>query len=127
LGGTLLLAAPYFWANQGAAMPLALFLLLLAAALSSRAPTIARLLARAAVWVRADSALGVALLALLLLWEERRVPWRYALAAGAVIVAGVGLAWIYYGSPLPNTLGRKTPMAGAAPGGWGGVRVSLWA
>jgi hypothetical protein len=125
LGGTLLLAAPYFWANQGAAMPLALFLLLLAAALSPRSLTAAGLLAGAAVWVRPDTALGVALLALLLLWEERRVPWRYVLAAGAVIAAGIGLAWAYYGSPLPNTLGAKTEMAAATPGSWSGLRFWL--
>jgi hypothetical protein len=121
LGGTLLLASSYFWLNQGAAAPLVLFLLLLAAAASERSETAAGLLAGAAAWVRPDAVLGVGLLALLLS-GRRRLPWRYALAAGCVVAAGVGLAWVYFGSPLPNTLGAKTDMAAATPGSWAGLR-----
>ncbi len=124
LGGTLLLASSYFWLNQGAAAPLVLLLLLSAAALAERSETAAGLLAGAAVWVRPDAALGAGLLALLLA-GRRRLPWRYALAAGCVVAAGLGLAWVYFGSPLPNTLGAKLDMAGATPGSWAGLR--FWA
>ncbi|HEY2291958.1 MAG TPA: hypothetical protein VGM86_14760 [Thermoanaerobaculia bacterium] len=121
LGGSLLLVSSYFWLNQGAAGPLVLFLLLLAAALSERSEAVAGLLAGAAAWVRPDAMLGVALLALLLT-RGKRLPWRYILAAGGVVAAGVGLAWLYFGSPLPNTLGAKTDMAAATPGSWVGLR-----
>ncbi len=124
LGGTLLLASSYFWLNQGAAAPLVLLLLLSAAALSERSEAAAGLLAGAAVWVRPDAALGAGLLALLLA-GRRRLPWRYALAAGCGVAAGLGLAWVYFGSPLPNTLGAKLDMAGATPGSWAGLR--FWA
>jgi hypothetical protein len=125
LGGSLLLVAPYFWVNQGAAMPLVLLLLLLAATVSERSPAVAGLIAGAAAWARPDAALGVALLGLIILYETRRIPWRYALAAGCVLAAGVGLAWVYYGSPMPNTLGAKTDMAAATPDSWTGLRFWL--
>ncbi len=125
LGGSLLVSSAYFWTNQGAAAPLAALLLVSAALLSARLPAAAGLLAGAAVWVRPDAGLGLALLALILLWEGKRVPWRFLLAAGGVVAAGVGLAWIYYGSPLPNTFGAKTDMAAATPGSWSGVRFWL--
>jgi hypothetical protein len=125
LGGSLLLIAPYFWANQGAAMPLVLLLLLLAATVSERSPAVAGLIAGAAVWARPDAALGVALLGAIILYETRRIPWRYVLAAGCVLAAGVGLAWVYYGSPVPNTLGAKADMAAATPDSWTGLRFWL--
>ncbi len=122
LGGSLLLTSSYVWGNHGAAMPLVLLLLLSSAKLVARNPIGAGLLAGAAVWVRPDAALGVVLLALLLLFEGKRVPWRYVLAAGCVIAAGLVLAWLYFGSPLPNTLGAKTDMAAATPSSWTGLR-----
>jgi hypothetical protein len=125
LGGSLLVSCAYFWANQGAAMPLAALLLVSAALLAARFPAAAGLLAGAAAWVRPDAGLGVALLTLILLWAGKRVPWRFVLTAGVVVAAGIGLAWIYYGSPLPNTFGAKTDMAAATPGSWSGLRFWL--
>jgi arabinofuranosyltransferase len=121
LGGSLLMASSYVWGNHGAAAPLALLLLLLAARLAEQRMTAAGVLAGIAVWVRPDAVLGVALLALIL-WRGKRVPWRFAVAAGCVIAAGAGLAWLYFGSPLPNTLGAKLDMATAAADSWSGMR-----
>jgi hypothetical protein len=121
LGGSLLLASSYVWGNHGAAAPLALLLLLQAAKLASRSMVFAGILAGAAVWVRPDAALGVALLALIL-WRGKRLPWRFAVAAGCVIAAGAGLAWLYFGSPLPNTIGAKLDMATATADSWSGAR-----
>jgi hypothetical protein len=125
LGGTLLVASSYLWANLGAAVPLAILLLLLAAMLAARSAAAAGLLAGAAAWVRPDAGLGVALLAVILVIETRRVPWRFLLAAGCVVAAGIGLAWLYFGQPLPNTFGAKADMAAATPDSWSGLRFWL--
>ena len=124
LGGSLLVASSYLWVNEGAAAPLALLLLLLSAMLAKRSLAAAGLVAGAAVWVRPDAGLGVLLLALILL-EGKKVPWRFLLASGCVIAAGLGLAWLYFGHPLPNTLGAKTDMATATPNSWAGLRFWL--
>ncbi len=122
LGGSLLLISSYVWGNHGAAAPLVLLLLLMSAKLAERRMIISGLLAGAAVWVRPDAAIGVALLALILFWKDKRLPWRFVLASGAVIAAGLLLAWLYFGSPLPNTIGAKTDMAKAAANPWSGAR-----
>ena len=113
-GGTLLLLSSLVWANNGAAAPLVLLLLLLGARLADRHPVAAGLLAGFAVWVRPDAALGAALLALLRWIELRRLPRRFGLAAGAVVILGAVLAWSYFGAVAPNTLGAKIEMAEAA-------------
>lgn len=114
LGGTLLVSSSLLWANNGAAAPTALFLLLGGAAAADRRPWLAGMLAGLAVAVRPDAGVGVALLGLLLLHEGRRLPWRYGLAAAATILTAALLAWGWFGSPWPNTLGAKIEMAQAA-------------
>lgn len=118
LGGSLLVSSSLMWSNNGAAAPVALFLLLVAALLLERRPTaaglLAGLLAGLAVWVRPDAALGAGLLGALVFWQDRRLPWRYALAALAVVLVGAGLAWGYFGSVLPGTLAAKVDMAQAS-------------
>lgn len=128
LGGTLVVSSSYLWMNQGAGVFLAVLLLLLAARLGERSPWAAGLLAGAAVWMRPDAVVGVALLGLLLWIERRRLPWAYALAGAAVIAAGALAAWAYFGSALPNTLAAKHAMAAVIPTGsegWAGGR--FWA
>ncbi len=122
LGGSLLLISSYIWGNHGAAAPLVLLLLLLSAKLSQDHMLAAGLLAGAAVWVRPDAAIGVALLALVIFWKDKRLPWRFVLASGCVVAAGLLFAWLYFGSPLPNTIGAKTDMAKAAANSWSGAR-----
>lgn len=118
-GGSLLLLSSFLWINNGAAAPLALLLLLAAAALADRRPPVscylAGCLAGCAVWVRPDSGVGVALLAVLLLLATRRLPWRFAVAALAVAALGALCAASYFGTALPNTLGAKIEMAEANP------------
>jgi hypothetical protein len=124
LGGSLLLISSYVWGNHGAAAPLVLLLLLLAAKLAPDRMGLAGVLAGAAVWVRPDAGLGVALLALILA-REKRIPWRFVFVSGGVIAAGLLLAALYFGSPLPNTLGAKTDMAEATANSWSGLRFWL--
>ena len=126
IGGTLVVGSSWMWVNQGAGAFPALFLLLLAARLGGERPWLAGLLAGAAVWMRPDALCGVALLGLLLWIEPRRIPWRFVLAALLTIGAGVGAAWLWFGTALPNTLGAKAAMAAAAPGtAWAGP-VRFW-
>ena len=117
LGGTLLLASSYVWTNHGSAATLVLALLAGAALASRRRPALAGLLAGAAAWCRPDALAGAALLGILVWWEERRFPRRYALAAGAVIAAGLLAAWAWFGTPLPETAAAKRADAFAATGG----------
>ena len=117
LGGTLVLASSYVWTNHGSAATLVLALLAAAALASRRRPALAGLLAGAAAWCRPDALAGAALLGLLVWWEERRFPRRYALAAGAVVAAGLLAAWTWFGTPLPETAAAKRADAFAATGG----------
>jgi hypothetical protein len=126
VGGTLLVGSSWMWVNQGAGAFPTLFLLLLGARIADRRPAVAGLLAGAAVWMRPDALAGIALLGLLLWIEKRRLPWRYALVALAMVCAGAGAAWLWFGTALPNTLGAKAAMAAAAPGtSWAGP-VRFW-
>jgi hypothetical protein len=120
LGGTLVMGSTAIWVCHGAAAPVALALLLTAAVLASRHPETAGLLAGAAVWLRPDAALGVLVLSLLLWRERRRLPLRFATAAGLVIAAGAVWAWWYFGSPVPSTLAAKRAMARWRPEVWSG-------
>ncbi len=120
-GGTLVLTSPYLWTAQGSG-PLFALLLLLASArlagrrdLGSRREVPAGIVAGLAFWCRPDAALGVALLGLLLLRERRRLPWVWAAAAGAVMLAGCAAAFAAFGTLLPNTLAAKRAYAAFEP------------
>lgn len=126
LGGTLLLSWSQIWVSLGAGGPLFLSLLTAAAlgleaSPSTRRRVVAGALAGLAVWVRPDAAAGVGILGLLSWWRERRPPVAFGSTAAAVIAAGAGAVWGYYGSLLPQTLKAKqiamaafTPDSGAA-------------
>jgi arabinofuranosyltransferase len=116
----LTVAAPLLWACQGSAGLPQLLLLALAVGLADRSELGAGLLAGAAVWLRQDGVLGVALLGLLLLLERRRLPWRFALGAGLVILVGLAGAGLYFGQLLPNTLAAKRAIAP-----WGSIATGL--
>ncbi|HZI63717.1 MAG TPA: hypothetical protein VFE44_03000 [Thermoanaerobaculia bacterium] len=107
VAGCLLVTASGFWVLQGSETPLALLLLLTGAALARRAPGLAGASAGLAVWLRPEAALGAALLVLLRWREARRPPWRLALVAGAVVAAGILLAWLWFGDIVPATLRAK--------------------
>jgi len=118
-GGTLALASSFLWVCHGAAAPMVLLCLLAAASLDGETPRgqiAAGLLAGAAVWLRPAAAVGTAILGLLLWRERRRLPWRYGVAAAAVIAIGLDLASRTFGSALPQTGIAKHAMAAAAAG-----------
>lgn len=120
-GGSLLVGSSYLWAQQGGEGIPMLALLLGAARLGTQRPALAGLLAGLAVWFRPEAGLGVFFLCLLLLAEERRVPWRLGLAAAGTMLLGVLAAWWYFGSPLPNTLAAKQAIASRLLGSWSGL------
>lgn len=105
--GTLMLCCGFIWISRGSAQPLAVLLLATAAVAARRRPWLAGLLAGFAVWMRPEAGLGVGVLGVMLWIEDRRLPWRYGVAAAAVILAGLGLAQLYFGTPIPNTLAAK--------------------
>ena len=126
VGGTLVLGASYVWANAGSASSAVLALLAGSALLLPRRPGAAGALAGLAVWYRPDAVLGVAALGVLTWSERRRAPWRWALVAGGVIVLGVVAAWLWFGSPVPETLEAKRIMAESRPAPWTGPE-RFWA
>ncbi|MFN3373352.1 MAG: hypothetical protein ACK44M_07305 [Chloroflexus sp.] len=71
----------------------------------------------ALVWLRPDGVLTGPLALLLLMidlgnWRDwRRWPWVAALVWASIVAAGLGLAWLVYGAPLPVTLYAKQQQA----------------
>lgn len=71
----------------------------------------------ALVWLRPDGVLTGPLALLLLMidhgnWRDwRRWPWVAALMWASIVAAGLGLAWLVYGAPLPVTLYAKQQQA----------------
>lgn len=129
VGGTLVVGSTFLWLNQGSAGATVLALLAGSAVAAERRPVTAGLLAGLAVWFRPDAALGVLILGLLL-WASadrgRRLPWRWGLAAAGVILAGVLVAWLWFGTLLPGTLHAKQVMADARETSWAGPTL-FWA
>lgn len=113
VGGTLLLGSSYTWLANGSASVPALVLLVASASLVHRRPATSGVLAALAAWYRPDALLGVAILGALAWIERRRAPWRWAVAAGAVLALGLLAAGLWFGSVLPNTLEAKRIMAEA--------------
>lgn len=126
VGGTLVLGASYVWVNAGSASSSVLALLAGSAFLVERRPGAAGALAGLAVWYRPDAVLGVAALGLLAWLDRRRPPWRWALVAGAVVLLGLAAAWLWFGSPIPETLEAKRVMADSRPASWAGPE-RFWA
>ncbi len=125
LGGVLFLSSPFVWKAQGSETSLALFLLLASALFAERRPLLAGLLGGAAVWVRPDTGLGLAVLGLLLIQATRRLPWRWAITAATVILAGALAAHAWFGTVLPVTFESKRYLAEIS-GGSGFVGHSFW-
>jgi hypothetical protein len=126
LGGTLVLGSSYVWAAAGSASAAVLAFLAGAAVLVERRPATAGLLAGLAVWYRPDAVLGVAALGLLAWLERRRLPWRFALAAGGLVLLGAGAAWLWFGSAWPGTLEAKRIMVASREVSWTGAE-RFWA
>lgn len=126
-GGTLLLSSAYLWIGQGSGPLVALPLLLAAARRGERRPERLDLLGGAlaglAFWCRPDAAPAAGWLALLRWRERRRFPWAFVLAVAAVALAGVLAAWLWFGTPVPNTLAAKQQFAALNPARFTGARV----
>ncbi|HXT21421.1 MAG TPA: hypothetical protein VN923_11765, partial [Thermoanaerobaculia bacterium] len=122
LGGTLVVTSTYIWLHHGGETAVVLALLAAAGAAAERRPGVAGLLAALATWSRPDALIGAAGLGALLWWRRRRIPWRYAIVLGVVVVIGLLAAWWWFGQPLPGTLEAKRAQAEWSnrtwPSGW---------
>jgi hypothetical protein len=118
VAGTLIVTSNFLWVHVGAEGPASLALLLAAARGALRRPAAAGLAAGAAVWLRPDAGLGVALLGLLAWRAGRRPPWRFGAAAGLAIAAGLAAARLWFGRWLPATLEAKRLQAEWMPDIW---------
>jgi hypothetical protein len=76
-----------------------------------RAPTWTGVLMGLAFLTRYDAFVFVAVLLLVMLWRDRRIPWRTGLVALAVVSPWLLFAQLYFGSVLPNTLASKAGSA----------------
>ncbi|MCH9647536.1 MAG: hypothetical protein K0U98_04810 [Deltaproteobacteria bacterium] len=123
-GGSMVLLSGYVWASHSGAASIVLLLLLAGARCIEKHPWLAGLLAGAAVWCRPDAGLGVGLLGLLWWFQSRRLPWRYGIAASAMILGGALAAEIYFGSFVPVTLESKRLLA--EMNGGVGHRLNFW-
>lgn len=124
IGGSMVLLSGYVWASHSGAAAIVLLLLLAGARCIEKYPWLAGLLAGAAVWCRPDAGLGVGLLGLLWWFQSRRLPWRYGIAASAMIIGGALAAEIYFGSFVPVTLESKRLLA--EMNGGVGHRLNFW-
>jgi hypothetical protein len=122
LGGVLLLSSPFVWKSQGSETSLALVLLLASASFAERRPILAGLLGGAAVWMRPDTGLGLAVLGVLLIHAQKRLPWRWAVTAALVIVGGALAAYATFGTILPITFESKRYLAEVTGGSGFGAR-----
>ncbi len=115
--GALLIMNPMIQITFGGEMPLQMALILWAfAAYAWNWRIASALLLAAATIVRPDGVLAAGVLGVYDLVRTRRVDWRAWLVFAAVLLPFAALGWIYYGSPLPATLGAK--LAQRDSGGW---------
>jgi hypothetical protein len=77
------------------------------AAQAAGRPTLAVSLACSAAIVRPDGLLVLGIVGLHQTWKARRLPWRQIALAAIVLGLWFGALWIYFGAPLPQTLGAK--------------------
>lgn len=70
-------------------------------------PTLAVALASGATIIRPDGLLVLAIVGLQQTWKARALPWRQIVIAAVVLGVWFGALWLYFGVPLPQTLGAK--------------------
>ena len=68
---------------------------------------LAGLLAGLTVITRGDAILFAAIVGAVLVWDHRRIPWRYVLGGLAVGIPWGIAGWIFVGTPIPETLEGK--------------------
>ncbi|MCB1037426.1 MAG: hypothetical protein KDD47_26585, partial [Acidobacteria bacterium] len=123
LAGSLMLTSSFLWVHNGSEAFASTALLVLAATLMEHHPGKAGTLAGLAAWMRPETALAGLLLAFLGWRWERRLPLRYVAVFAAVVGLGLVWAWLYFGSPLPNTLHAKRLQAAWNPEVWASGRA----
>ena len=122
--GLLYVASPLLFVTFGGEMPFLLALVAGAFLAESRGrPLLAATLAALAALTRPDGVLVIGVVLATIAWRRRRLPWREALIAVAVLAPFLALAWHAYGSPLPSTLPAK--LAQRDSGLWGTFRRGL--
>ena len=131
--GLLYAASPLLFVTFGGEMPFLLALVTGAFLAEVRGrPALAAVLAAFAAVTRPDGVQVIAVVLATMAVRRRRLPWREALIAGAVLLPFLALAWHAYGSPLPSTVGAK--LAQRDSGLWGSfgrglvdwLRLFLW-
>lgn len=100
---------PLLVSTIGSETPFYLALSLGAFAFYGRKRLLATLILGAlATLARPDGALVLIIIGVDYLLRERgQLPWKPILAGGSILLAWVIFAWIYFGSPIPVTLGSK--------------------
>jgi arabinofuranosyltransferase len=68
------------------------------------------------VLARPDGIILAALILVRYLWLKKRIPWRDGLIMTAIVTCWLVFSWIYFGSPVPQSLSAK--MAQGASGLW---------
>jgi len=106
--GIFFLASPMMFVTFGGEMP---FLLALVAwafvAVEHERTPLAAALGALATLTRPDGILALGVVLATIALRRRRVPWREAAVAAALLLPFLLLAWHAYGTPLPSTLGAK--------------------
>jgi hypothetical protein len=89
-------------------------------------PMLATILGAGAAAIRPDGVIALALLVGWIGWRERRIPLREAAVAALSLAAWFGGLWLYFGTPLPQTMAAK--QAQRASGMWNplGTDLVIW-
>jgi hypothetical protein len=104
----LLVTSPIVYVSYGMETLLVVFLLMLAFWLWERDQQLLAIVAAAALtWTRPDGVVLAGTLGLVALINSRRIPWRLALTYTLIITPWFVFAWLYFGTPLPNTFSAK--------------------
>jgi len=131
--GLLYAASPLLFVTFGGELPFLIALVAGAFLAESRGRcATAAILAALAAVTRPDGVQAIAVVLATMTLRRRRLPWREALIAVAVLLPFLALAWHAYGSPLPSTLQAK--LAQRDSGLWGTfgrglvdwLRLFLW-
>jgi arabinofuranosyltransferase len=125
--GLLLIANQMMAFTSGGEMPLQMALIMWAfVAYLAEWPIATGLLLAAATVVRPDGVMAAAVLGLFDLIRTRRLAWRIWLTFAIALLPFLVLTWIYYGTPLPNSLAAKLAHRDAGVWVTFGKRLRVW-
>lgn len=131
--GIFYLASPMMFVTFGGEMPFLLALVAAAfVAVEHDRPRLAAVLATLATVTRPDGVLALGVVLATIALRRRRLPWREAAVAAALLLPFLLLAWHAYGTPLPSTLGAKLAQRDSGlwtsfgRGLYGWLKLFLW-